>query len=176
MNRNSGFTLIELMVTLAVAVIIATIAVPNFKLLIQDNRTVTQTNALISALNLARSEAIKRGGNVSVCRTGTSYAAGFDVRVGADCGAGALIRRFDELRRMDVDTLNGANDPPPTVNVPRVTFDGRGARVVPAVNLSPLIFHVQPDDCQQGASNRARRISLLNTGRVSVERADCTND
>lgn len=64
-----GFTLIELMVTLAVAAIVLTVAVPSFRDLIRHNRLATQANQLVSALNLARSEAIKRGVRVTVCKT-----------------------------------------------------------------------------------------------------------
>ena len=69
MNKNSGFTLIELMVTLSIAAILMGIAVPSFQTVIKDNRIVTQTNQLVTALNLARSEAIKRGVRVTVCKS-----------------------------------------------------------------------------------------------------------
>ena len=66
-RRNKGFTLIELMVTLAVAVILITVAVPGFRTMIQNNRASTQANELLTAFMLARTEAIKRGTVVSVC-------------------------------------------------------------------------------------------------------------
>lgn len=65
--KHSGFTLIELMVTLAVAVILAMVTVPGFRSIIQNNRAVTQANELLSSMTLARSEAIKRATNVSIC-------------------------------------------------------------------------------------------------------------
>ena len=54
------------MVTLAVAGILITVAIPSFSTTIKNNRLTTQTNELITTLNYARSEAIKRGANVSV--------------------------------------------------------------------------------------------------------------
>jgi len=69
MNRKMGFTLIELVATLVVAAIIVAWGLPSFRNLIVSNRLVSQTNELIGALNLARSEAIKRGSTVSVCKS-----------------------------------------------------------------------------------------------------------
>lgn len=67
-NRSgqSGFTLIELLVTIAVIVIMATIAVPNFRGLIERNQLSADFNHMLSGINFARSEAVKRRTNVSV--------------------------------------------------------------------------------------------------------------
>jgi len=66
-----GFSLIELMVTLTVATILLSTAVPGFRQLIQNNKVATDVNEFVAALHLARSEAIKRGVRVSVCRSTT---------------------------------------------------------------------------------------------------------
>ncbi|MBN8772197.1 MAG: GspH/FimT family pseudopilin, partial [Thiobacillus sp.] len=65
--KKRGFTLIELVVTLAVAGILLGIAIPNFQLFVMNNRMASQANDLITALNMARSEAVKRAANVMVC-------------------------------------------------------------------------------------------------------------
>ena len=64
------------MVTLVVATIVMTTAVPGFRKMIQDNQLITGANELVSALHLARNEAIKRGERVTVCKSanGTSCA------------------------------------------------------------------------------------------------------
>jgi type IV fimbrial biogenesis protein FimT len=67
MNKAGGLTLLELMMTLAVAAILLTIGAPGYHSVIQNNRAATQINSLVSALNLARSEAVKRGSRVSIC-------------------------------------------------------------------------------------------------------------
>lgn len=74
MDRIRGFTLVELMVTLAVAAIVLSIGVPSFANLIKDNRLTTQINDFVASVNLARSEAIRRGKRVTLCpsATGTS--------------------------------------------------------------------------------------------------------
>ena len=60
-NRQAkGFTLIELMVTLAVLAILATVGIPSFQRLAAENRVSAQANATQAALQFARSEALKR--------------------------------------------------------------------------------------------------------------------
>ncbi|MCH6550161.1 MAG: prepilin-type N-terminal cleavage/methylation domain-containing protein, partial [Proteobacteria bacterium] len=60
-ERTRGFTLFELMITLAVAALILSLGVPGFRNFIQNNRATTHTNDLVTALNLGRSEATRRG-------------------------------------------------------------------------------------------------------------------
>ncbi|WP_243041624.1 GspH/FimT family pseudopilin [Dyella sedimenti] len=82
MNRIShkprGFTLIELMVTLAVVAVLAIIAVPNFRDAIHRSAVSSASNALLADLSYARTEAVNRGQAVSVCPStdGTSCNAG----------------------------------------------------------------------------------------------------
>ena len=66
-RHERGFTLVELVITLVVAAILFTIAIPNFNNLINANRLTTATNAMVGALNSARMEAIKRNGSVQFC-------------------------------------------------------------------------------------------------------------
>jgi prepilin-type N-terminal cleavage/methylation domain-containing protein len=67
MKRHAGLTLIELMVTLVMAVVLLAVGLPAFRGLESGNRASVQTNGLVTALNLARSEAIARGVPVAVC-------------------------------------------------------------------------------------------------------------
>jgi type IV fimbrial biogenesis protein FimT len=72
---EKGFTLVELIVTLVVAAILLTLAAPKLTSFIQRDRLSTQTNDLLADLALARSEAIKRGATVIVCKTNNPTAA-----------------------------------------------------------------------------------------------------
>ncbi|BCU07709.1 GspH/FimT family pseudopilin [Allochromatium tepidum] len=70
-GKQRGLTLIELMVTLAVAVIILSMGIPSFQSMIQSNRLTSAANEFMAALNYARSEAIKRGQGIILCKTTT---------------------------------------------------------------------------------------------------------
>jgi type IV fimbrial biogenesis protein FimT len=75
--KQSGVTLLELMVVLAVSAILLGIGVPSFAALVNNSRLASAANELVSSLHLARSEAIKRNSRVVMCTssTGTSCAA-----------------------------------------------------------------------------------------------------
>ncbi len=75
MNSQRGFTIIELMVTLAVFAVMATVAVPAFVGFVERNRTVSIGNSFLNALTVARSEAIKRNARVAVCGKPAAQAA-----------------------------------------------------------------------------------------------------
>ena len=99
-KRNGGFTLVELMVILVLIGLSMTIAVPSFQGMISRNRIITQTNDVILAINLARSEATRTGGLVSLSpvasTSGNEYGGGFCVVLGTptDCANGEVVREF----------------------------------------------------------------------------------
>ncbi len=66
-----GFSLIELMVTLAVAGVMLMVAVPSFGNLMLSSQLTSLSNELVSALNSARVEAVKRNAPVEVCSDNT---------------------------------------------------------------------------------------------------------
>lgn len=67
MKRLAGFTVIELMITIALAAIILTLGVPAYQGLVERNRLTADINSFISSLALARSEAVKRKQRVNLC-------------------------------------------------------------------------------------------------------------
>jgi type IV fimbrial biogenesis protein FimT len=71
---SRGFTLVELLVVLAMGAILLAIAIPGYAFLANTNRLAAVTNDLVSAIQLARSEAVKRGMRVTVCKTGNAMA------------------------------------------------------------------------------------------------------
>jgi type IV fimbrial biogenesis protein FimT len=78
----SGVTLVELLVTIAVLAVLASVAVPSLTTVLQNNAITANANALVTGFAVARSEALKREIPVTICRTDAPNAAT------PDCGAG----------------------------------------------------------------------------------------
>jgi type IV fimbrial biogenesis protein FimT len=66
-RRGSGFTLIELIMTMTVAAILLAIGVPAFRYVTLANRASSEINALLGDMQFARGEAIKEGLTITIC-------------------------------------------------------------------------------------------------------------
>jgi type IV fimbrial biogenesis protein FimT len=91
MRRHArGFTLVELMITLVVAVILIAIAVPSFRRITLTNKLTTTANDIVGAINLARMEAVKRNASTQLCSD--SPTSNSSDTLGTACGtqAGAV--------------------------------------------------------------------------------------
>lgn len=84
-SGQAGFTLIELMVTVSLLAILASLATPSFRELVAAQRLRTAAFSLLSDLTLARSEAVKRGASVALTPVSDAWTGGWRVKlVGAD--------------------------------------------------------------------------------------------
>lgn len=96
-EKRNGFTLIELMITVAIVGILLVVAIPSFSQTIRNNRLTTNINELVASLNFARSEAVKRNYAVSVRKTGTYWESGWiifaDINGNGDQNLGDTLLR-----------------------------------------------------------------------------------
>lgn len=168
-NKNKGYSLIELLLTIAILGILFAVSLPNFQDTIESNVTNSQAKLFITTLNLARSEAIKRGRNVGICPSSdgidcdaASWSTGWivfvDVNGDADGDAGSIdagdtiIRVFDAL---------GANSVL-TVTTDFLEYDSRGFSATAGVQTMLLCPSTANSDnahsVEVGLSGRGRRI------------------
>lgn len=82
-RKHRGFTLMELMLSIAVLGILTAVAVPSFTQMINRNRLASQSNELLAAIQYARMEAIRTSARVTFC--GTDDAA---AEADGDCSEG----------------------------------------------------------------------------------------
>jgi len=81
MNKNKGFTLIELMITVAIISMTMAIGLPSFQSIIASARLTSTTNAMVSALQLARIEALKQHKTVVIRKKNNDWSKGWEVFV-----------------------------------------------------------------------------------------------
>lgn len=143
--QQQGFTLIELMITLIIAGILLTLALPSFTDLMISNNVTSTTNRLIHDLNLARSEATSRGTSVAVVSKSDSsnWSSGWDVEpvkssdgtvlpgvtvlhsdAGVDTGSGYKVTAKS--------IAGGATGSGPTPSDSRVIFTAQGNLILKA--------------------------------------------
>lgn len=166
MPRNIGFTLIELMITITVMAILIGVAVPSFQVLIQNHRAATTANQLITGLLFTRSEAVKRGAEVSLCPLSGGWSGnsgGWQAMVGGDC-SGDVLRIWERLpANTDVEAFIDGDD--------QVTFGALGDRVSDGSSASGgHLFRIEPPGC---SGDRAREVFVGRGGAASVARAPC---
>lgn len=171
MQCLKGFTILELMVAIAVFAILLAVGVPSFVQIVRNNRITAQANELISALNVARSESIKRGSPVSVCSStdgadcadDTNWATGWIVFTDA-AGSAGQVDGGDVLVQVWPAVAGGLQ-----LNSSRefIQYTSMGMTSPVAAASFDLFKSGAPADT-------ARCIAISTTGRVSSTKLPCS--
>lgn len=161
------------MITIVVLAILVALAAPSFRTMIINQQSEAIGEDLVTAFQLARSEAIKRGGFVTVCPSndgtscGGSWANGLMVIVDSATSTGGSIdlnSQDDRLRYAQIDNDNAVVS---TTGPGFVRYDNRGM-MVNSEDPFELTSHVT--DC---VGERQRVISIGRAGMISMRRNEC---
>lgn len=177
-DSSLGFTLIELLLAIAILAILLALAAPSFERLLATNRMAGSANELLGAMQLGRTEALKRRGPVSLCPStdgescGGDWVDGWIVTVdGSAVGNGSVtIVDSDEDVLRVWDGLRGDlqfDEPGDLPAFVRFLPDGR---VDGAGGTFPFTFQVQLPSCRL---NVGRAVEVVATGRSSVREVTC---
>ena len=166
MRRQRGFTLWELLCTLSIAAVALTAGIPAFRSFMLDARLTADVNAWVLAVQLARSEAAKRGRSVIVCKTNDTRLCG-DTSLPVDAGWMVYVNLDDEYppRRSASEPLLYMHDPQLAGSVisNRPYYEFRPGR---RSTNGTTIF------CDQRGTTAARAVIVSYTGRPRVDRFD----
>src|SRR5574343_230104 len=173
--KESGFTLIELMITVVILIILTSIALPDMRAFINSTRLSSSANDILADLALARSEAIKRGIPVSVCAssngsscTGGNWSDGhivFSDSGGTSfVGNGVVDTANDTVIR--VAPSSGANITISASGFSNASFLSYGPTGSASTisNTSPGAFKI----CDDHTANHGRQVSVMASGRTAI--------
>jgi type IV fimbrial biogenesis protein FimT len=155
-----GFTLVELLVTIAIVGVLASLAVPSFNEMILSGRLTSISNSMVSSVQLARSEAIKRNARVTLC-------ASSDGSTCSTAGTGAwkdgwIVRALD-------GTVISAQAPLP--NGYKV-WSGSSSIVFNSTGLASSTYWFYFCRATPTVGTQARYLDISATGRARVQTWD----
>ncbi len=178
MIRQAGFTLLELLITVIVAIVLMAVAIPSFVNFIESNRVTGLANQMVTALNVARSEAIRRVETVELCvfngdpedpdcASDANWARGWVARVASGDNAGAVIRVWELDAPAGVTLIRVESGDSQNV----VRYNPMG-RVQTLEQGERMLWRAQGNRCAAGAAG-ARMVEVNRVGRPQAREGTC---
>ncbi len=173
-RHSAGFSLMEVMITLSIATILMSVAIPSFQNFTRINRIAAITNQLSSSFQYARSEAMTRGKTVTVCKssdvtdstptcTGANWQDGWMVFV--DNNGDGAFNTGDIPLRVGQATSTGVVITGGTNFANFVRFRPNGQSLGASTQRGTVSICIAPAQ---------RKIIFNAIGRLSIETGDCT--
>lgn len=171
MKKADGFTLIELMITLALAAIILTLGVPSFRDFIMNNRITTQANDFVASIQTARSLAIRHQRPAQICVSANPAAATPSCTADTDWTQGWFVW-------VDLDRDNTIDNN----EVMRVTQALEGTTTFDSTAQTSFTYNPRGlvdnadslDLCDDRTGETGRRIDITPAGRVNISNLVCS--
>lgn len=185
MDKEPGFTLVELLIAIVVVTILLAAGAPAFKDFIKNNRVTAQTNDLVSSIQLARSEALKRGTNMVVCASSNqttctgkdTWADGWilfsDLNLdnAPDVGTGACLETEDCIMATR-DGLPSGSTLTTDADYVRFLPTGQADNNVTCESiLKTVCFTLKAKNCEK---NQARKVTITPQGHTVVSTVACS--
>jgi type IV fimbrial biogenesis protein FimT len=172
-RAHRGFTLVELLIGIAVLAIVLVLGIPSFAEVIRSNRLASQVNEYITALNFARSEAYKRGLPVIVC-VANSALNDCDASAGWSNGWLVFVDTNDNgsFNSGGTEPILQKGDQPPGSFTYTASPSTQRTITFRPLSVSPSNFSLEIH--KSGCSGpEKRRVTVTSTGRIKMEKIVC---
>ena len=165
MKKQHGFTLIELIVTVSVLAIVLAVGVPSFQNVVKNSRITGQTNDFLTAVNYARSEAVKNGETLILCASEDEEECDEDEVKKTDWSVGVILLDSSDtvIRKWDPIAANSTF----TANSGFLEYLGTGA-----LSGSAVSFVLEVYKC---TDHQKRSLTISRQGHATVTKEGCSS-